>query len=106
LPLQWGRITEDAEIVEAYMGIDVDTQLQWSRITEDAEIGSRRSSHWEQDLLQWGRITEDAEILLPLVWHTSQTAMLQWGRITEDAEIRTARGIDHAGNIASMGPHH
>ena len=63
-------------------------KLQWGRVTNDAEI-MQSGSPWSGLVsLQWGRVTNDAEIVKDTQWSAKECFELQWGRVTNDAEIR------------------
>jgi len=83
----------------------VQAWLQWGRITEDAEMSVRGFGFYVIEELQWGRITEDAEMDLQDRIAINRN-LLQWGRITADAEMLVLCGVPAADRVASMGPHH
>ena len=62
LPLQWGRVLMNAEIVSKINGAIDDLKLQWGRVLMNAEIELAPGLHWCGEMLQWGRVLMNAEI--------------------------------------------
>ena len=79
--------------------------LQWGRVTNDAEIENVTLCPVNYSLLQWGRVTNDAEIFLQ-IFGQFMVLRLQWGRVTNDAEIAAKAVATRLGRAASMGPRH
>ena len=60
--LQWGRVSDDAEMLPVWELASNPVKLQWGRVSDDAEMpcGNRQAVRWWA--LQWGRVSDDAEI--------------------------------------------
>ncbi len=59
--LQWGRVRENAEGVDAQRPCVPVTALQWGRVRENAEGVGSMTSLLVSIALQWGRVRENAE---------------------------------------------